>query len=494
MGADGFRGRPPTGVQLASTGIDSETLFRLRLETARATARATTGFSDAHPHLTARFRLSPGQRLGASALVGAGLTFAVSSPEALSLALMAIASMVFTIIIVLRTASAISAAIDRRATFAATAQQASALPTGSLPVLTVLAPLYREGRVVRNLVEALIRLDYPTDLMEVKLLVEGDDEETLEALSDIRLPPHIEILPVPPCAPRTKPKALNFGLEFTRGDIVVVFDAEDIPSPGQPREAMAAFMRAGERLAVVQAPLSAHNGGSSWIAGQFALEYAVHFTVWLPFLTRLGWPMLLGGTSNYIRRSWLQLVGGWDPWNVTEDADLGIRLARAGATAEMISLPTMEEAPVRLVDWLGQRTRWLKGHLQTWLVVMRSPLWAMRDLGIGGFLGLQMILAGSLMASLLHGPIVAWLLLSPLMAGGGVAPPHLILLGSGYGSVVAAVLTAGRHTATKTAMLWLPLYWPLQSIAMIRAIWEFGVRPHSWSKTPHGISPARPDA
>ncbi len=488
MGADGSGDRPPTGGDIVLPLLDSALLFQLRLQSAQATARAATGFSDANPHLSARTRLSPGQHVGAAALLGAAAMLWLVRPEALGLTVTTLAFGLFTAVILLRTASALAAALDRRI------EPALEMAGEDLPFLTVLAPLLHEGRVVGSFVEALRRLDYPSHRMEVKLLVEGDDAETLHALSGIDLPDRFEILPIPPCAPRTKPKALNFGMAFARGDIIVVFDAEDVPSPGQPREAMAAFARGGEQLAVVQAPLKAHNGRHSWIAGQFALEYAIHFGVWLPFLTRLGWPMLLGGTSNYIRRSWLDHVGGWDPWNVTEDADLGIRLARAGGRAAMIRQPTLEEAPVNLKIWLSQRTRWQKGHLQTWLVVMRSPFRAVRDLGMARFLGLQLVLAGSLLASMLHGPIVMCLVMLPALTLEPVAAPYLALLGTGYGSVVAAALAAGSHTAPRTAVLWLPVYWPLQSLAMILAIWEFGVRPHSWSKTPHGLAAGPPIA
>jgi cellulose synthase/poly-beta-1,6-N-acetylglucosamine synthase-like glycosyltransferase len=456
-------------------------VFQLRLESARATARAATGFSDAFPHLSARTRLSPSQQVGFASLLGSVTTMWLLRPEAFGLAVMSLAYGLFVLVIGLRIAAAIAAMASRRDPGDDKVQ-----PDADLPLLTVLAPMLREGPVVRNFVEAVSSLDYPASRIEVKLLVEGDDAETLDALEGLALPEHFEVLPIPPCEPRTKPKALNFGMSYARGEIIAVFDAEDIPSPGQPREAMLAFARGGHDLAVVQAPLVAHNGGRSWIAGQFALEYAIHFGVWLPFLTRLGWPMLLGGTSNYIRRSWLDRVGGWDPWNVTEDADLGIRIARAGGKSAMIRLPTLEEGPVKIEVWLPQRTRWLKGHLQTWLVVMRSPLWAMRNLGAGPFLGLQIVLAGSLLASLLHGPIVVWLLLEPLLSGAMVPAPYLVLFGAGYGSALAAALAAGRHSAPVTSMLWLPLYWPLQSIAMLRATWEFWVKPHSWSKTPHG--------
>lgn len=170
-----------------------------------------------------------------------------------------------------------------------------------LPVITLLIPLHREAAVLADLVRAIGALDYPRDKLDVKLLIEADDAETLEASEKLGAHETFEVIPVPPGLPRTKPKALNYGLAFARGDLVAIFDAEDRPHPGQLRAAVAAFRAGDDRLAVVQAPLNIHNGAEAWLAGQFALEYAIHFRVWLPMLARLGVPLALGGTSNYFR-------------------------------------------------------------------------------------------------------------------------------------------------------------------------------------------------
>ncbi len=455
--------------------------FRERLKDARILGQASNGLPSSAPELSARGGITPGQEAGLWGLTGAVFVCALWEPEALLTVGSILAAGLFSTIIAIRLAAAISATLPKSG-----AQQA-ALPDAALPVLSILVPLYREANVVDALARALMALDYPKDRLEVKLVVEADDEDTIAALLEIDFPAWIEILPVPASEPRTKPKALNYGMAFVHGEMVAVFDAEDRPSPQQPRQAAAALM-ADPSLAVVQAPLLTHNGRQGWLAGQFQLEYAIHFLVWLPFLSRMGAPLPLGGTSNYFRRSDLVTVGGWDAWNVTEDADLGLRLARFGREAALIDAPTLEESPVRFRDWRAQRTRWIKGYLQTWFVLMRAPMNLLREYGLGKFVLLQITFGGSLLAALLHGPILAWMLFAALTPFADIERWHMALLGSGYGSVVFAAI-ASRQTLNASAVLSVFLYWPLLSWATLCAIWELKRRPHFWAKTPHGVSP-----
>jgi cellulose synthase/poly-beta-1,6-N-acetylglucosamine synthase-like glycosyltransferase len=459
----------------------AEAVLERRLEEAHALRMASDGLASRAPHLSARSGLSAGQHSGGWSLLGALLVFAILVPDALTTTALLAASGLFALLIVLRLASALSAWLQRSAP--APTRKAD----DELPVITYLVALYDEANIAAALISSIAAIDYPANRREVMLLVEADDAETIGALRKLRLPDGFEMLPVPPGAPRTKPRALNYGLAFARGDIVAVLDAEDRPSPHQAREAVEAFTAGGRDLAVVQAPLLAHNGDQSWIARQFALEYAIHFLVWLPFLARLGAPLALGGTSNYFHRDKLEASGGWDAWNVTEDADLGLRLARMGWRAATIAAPTFEEAPIRFKHWLSQRTRWMKGHVQTWLVLMRDPLAAANGMGWMSFLAVQLSLGGSLLTSLLHGPII----LAILAAAVTGAPIHVwaaALLGAGYGSVIVASLATRRRRPPVLALLTLPLYWPLLSVAMIRALWEMKTRPHFWAKTPHGVA------
>ncbi|HRE43521.1 MAG TPA: glycosyltransferase [Terricaulis sp.] len=372
------------------------------------------------------------------------------------------------------------------------------------PTYTILCPLYREANVAPDLIAALGRLDYPIHALDIKLLIEADDVDTLAAALAVA-PPHIEILTIAAVAPRTKPKALNAGLARARGEYVVVYDAEDRPHPQQLRAALAAFADGGPRLACVQAPLSIDNGHASWISRQFAAEYAIQFREMLPLLARLGLPLPLGGTSNHFRTETLKAIGGWDPYNVTEDADLGYRLARAHAECGIIGPPTWEEAPVTLGAWLSQRTRWIKGHMQTWLILMRNPFRCAHEMGLRNFAAMQLTLGAGLAAAFVHGPlaaIIAYALISPDNVLGAAG---FTLALAGYCTAVFAALTASAlsndlgHARAALTMLF---YWPLASLAAYRALGELLLRPHYWRKTAHGVStrqrfahlPAQPSA
>ncbi len=232
-----------------------------------------------------------------------------------------------------------------------------------LPVYTVLVPLLGEAHLVPELVAALDRIDWPRDRLDIKLIVEADDPETVAAARAGARAPY-EVIVVPAAKPRTKPKALAFALPFARGEFVAIYDAEDQPHPDQLREAHAIFSRSPPELACLQAAIVVDNSGASWLARLFAIEYSALFDGLLPTLAALGMPLPLGGTSNHFRRRALEEVGGWDPYNVTEDADLGLRLARFGYRSATFDLPTLEEAPSSLGSWMRQRTRWFKGWMR----------------------------------------------------------------------------------------------------------------------------------
>lgn len=234
-----------------------------------------------------------------------------------------------------------------------------------LPTYSVLVPLYKEANMVPALLANLAALDYPHEKLDIKLVVEPNDTETRAALETVRHDSRFEVFVVPDAGPRTKPKALSAALPFARGELVVVYDAEDEPAPDQLRVAAAAFATAGPGLACVQASLAVRNAGDNWLTKHFAAEYAGLFDVFLPALAGKRLPLPLGGTSNHFRAATLRKVGGWDPHNVTEDADLGMRLARFGFRTGVIDSTTMEEAPADFRNWLNQRTRWFKGWMRS---------------------------------------------------------------------------------------------------------------------------------
>lgn len=363
-----------------------------------------------------------------------------------------------------------------------------------LPRYTLLCPLYREERVAASLLAALGRVDYPAAKLDIKLILEADDEATLAAVSARPLPPNAEVLVLPPGGPRTKPRALMMALSLARGELLAIYDAEDRPGRGQLREAAETFAAGGPRLGCLQAPLSIANPHDSWLTRFFAAEYDALFRVLLPAFARLGLPMPLGGTSNHFRVLALRQSLGWDPYNVTEDADLGFRLACNGWQIGTIMVPTDEEAPARFGAWLRQRSRWFKGWLQTLAVLARRPRRLRSELGAGGLLALVATLAGSLGSALVH--LVCWMALAVMMTR-GVHPEWLSLAAvvfvSGHIGSVLHMLVGWRRAGRPGFAPWLvflPLAWAAMGAAALRAVWELRRRPYHWDKTEHGLSAA----
>ena len=371
-------------------------------------------------------------------------------------------------------------------------------PDDGLPIYTIVVALYREAAAVKDLVAALRCIDYPREKLDIKLVLEADDRETRAALNAMRLAAPFEIITAPAIGPRTKPKALNVALPFARGMFIAVYDAEDRPEPDQLRLALEAFVAGDRRLACVQARLTIDNSGDTWLTRLFTAEYASLFDVLLPGLSDWKLPLPLGGSSNHFRTAVLRDVGAWDPYNVTEDADLGMRLARFGYRTAVIASTTYEEAPARIGPWLKQRTRWFKGWLQTWLVHMRSPPRLWRELRPGGFAVFQLLVGGTVLAALVHALFVAQLLYECLarmlvgdLASFNAMNFHISILAVGYlASATLGVIGLARRRLLGCAwsLLLIPIYWLLLSIAAWRALIQLAHDPYRWEKTAHGLA------
>jgi cellulose synthase/poly-beta-1,6-N-acetylglucosamine synthase-like glycosyltransferase len=454
--------------------------------TAETLEQAREGFHRAAPRRSARRVLHWSQIFAGLALAAGLVWLAREFPSETARTAYWLAFTLFATAILWRLFAAASLAPVRRKIFTPSA--------GAWPTYTILCPLHCEANVVADLVAALERLDYPRHALDIQLLLEADDVDTIAAALAAAQGSAIRIVLIPAAAPRTKPKALNVGLALARGDFLAVYDAEDRPHPQQLRAALAAFDEGGECLACVQAPLVIDNAHDSWIASQFAAEYAIQFREILPLLARMGAPIPLGGSSNHFRTDALRQSGGWDPYNVTEDADLGYRFAREGKRGGIIAAPTFEEAPVSFNAWLDQRTRWIKGHLQTWLVLMRNPFRSASEMGLGAFWSMHLVLGLGILASLAHGPIAIVLFVAAATPFDLLGPADFTLALSGYAAAAFAALSAAALSGDLSharAALTMPLYWPLSSIAAYRALWELIRHPHHWAKTTHGISRAR---
>lgn len=366
-------------------------------------------------------------------------------------------------------------------------EPAPLLADDQLPAYTAIVPLYREAAMIGQIIGALERLDYPRERLQVILALEADDPETIGAAKACQLPAGFEVLVVPPGRPRTKPRACNHALARATGALVTIYDAEDRPDTGQLREAAARFAAGPQSLACVQAPLRIALG-PLFLSRQFALEYAALFELTLPALARLGMPFPLGGTSNHFRTAVLRELGGWDAYNVTEDADLGFRLGRSGYGMGVLTSPTHEDAPEALHDWLPQRTRWLKGYMQTLGVQTRRGLPPPRVAA-----ALVATVGTTLGSAAIHLPMSCWLLTYLcLFAMGGpgpsLTPLDLAALIAGVGSAMLAHAVGARRAGLRASVLDVisaPLYWPLLTLAFLHALPRLVFQPHHWDKTPH---------
>ena len=364
------------------------------------------------------------------------------------------------------------------------------------PVVSILVPLYREREIAGRLVKRLERLTYPRELLDICLIVEEDDTLTQETLSNARLPAWMRQITVPRGGVRTKPRALNFALDFARGTIIGVYDAEDAPDPDQIDRIVARFAEAPPRVACLQGMLDYYNARTNWLSRCFTIEYATWFRIVLPGMEKMGFAVPLGGTTLFFRRGVLEQLGGWDAHNVTEDADLGIRLARLGYTTELVETVTKEEANCRVWPWIKQRSRWIKGYAMTYGVHMRDPRRLWRELGARRFWGVQIVFLGTL-SHLILAPVLwsYWLLafglphpLAEVMPGWVVWAMFATFLTAEAINIAVgmiAVSTPGR----RFLKLWVPtlhVYFPLASLAALKGLGEIVRKPFFWDKTQHG--------
>ncbi|MDV7142537.1 glycosyltransferase [Tropicimonas sp. TH_r6] len=366
-----------------------------------------------------------------------------------------------------------------------------------LPTVSVMVPLFKEEHVADKLIKRLERLAYPKELLDILLVVEETDSQTQEVLERTELPRWMRVVVVPAGGVQTKPRALNYSLDFCKGQYIGVWDAEDAPDADQIHKVVRRFHERGPEVACLQGKLDYYNARTNWLSRCFTIEYASWFGVILPGLQKMKLALPLGGTTLYFRRAALERLGGWDAHNVTEDADLGMRLVRLGYRTEMVDTTTREEANCRVIPWIKQRSRWLKGYAMTWGVHMRNPMQLWRDLGAWQFAGFQVLFLGTLSQFLLAPVLWSFWLLAvglphPLT---GVIPPQLYwpLMGLFISSEAISItigLFAVRDQQRRFLMPWVPTlhaYFPLAAIASYKAFHEIMMKPFYWDKTTHGL-------
>ena len=462
----------------------------------RYTQTATTGLKEKFPDSSAHKVLSGGQKAFIGIVLLALLGFLIWNPVTTLAVVFGIFAVFYTLNSGYKLVAGYSA-LGHQYLVDTSPEALAAMNERELPVYTILVPLFREAAVIPYLVAGIESLDYPKTKLDVRLLCEEDDHETIDAILGLDLPPHFNPIIVPPSQPQTKPKACNFGLLGAKGEYVVIYDAEDRPDPHQLKKAVLMFEHLDDSIVCIQSKLNFFNQHTNLLTRWFSIEYSMLFDMVLPGLDARRDPIPLGGTSNHIKLAELMEVGGWDPFNVTEDADLGVRLHQAGYRTTMMDSTTYEEANTNIGNWVRQRSRWIKGYLQTWLVYMRNPIRFLSNVGFKGFMSFQLLIGGTF--TFLINPIF-WFLttvfaLTQLGIIQEVFPGWVYFLAAAelfFGNFVfvylglAAIVRRGDYSLAPFA-LFLPFYWGLMSVAAWKGFGQLITNPFYWEKTEHGL-------
>ncbi len=382
-----------------------------------------------------------------------------------------------------------------------TIEEIAAHESRGWPSYTIFCPLYNEVSVLKQFVKAMKELDYPKDKLQVMLLLENDDDDTIDAARSMKLPPFFDIEVVPHSYPKTKPKAMNYGLKKATGEYVVIYDAEDIPDPFQLKKAVIAFGKEGPKTKCIQAKLNFYNPHQNLLTKIFTAEYSLWFELVLTGLQSIHAPIPLGGTSNHFKKSDLHLLRGWDAFNVTEDADLGIRLVKRGYRTAVMDSVTLEEANSHPINWFWQRTRWIKGYIQTYFLHMRRPDDFPSILKKPHFLSFQIIIGGKVLSMFINPTMwtitILYFTLRPILGTfiESFFPTPILYMGVTslfVGNFLYAyyyMIGCAKHGHDELVKyaIFVPLYWLAMSVAAWVAFYKFLVAPHHWSKTPHGL-------
>jgi cellulose synthase/poly-beta-1,6-N-acetylglucosamine synthase-like glycosyltransferase len=368
-----------------------------------------------------------------------------------------------------------------------------------LPIYTILLPVYKEDKLIKKLIWNLQSLDYPRDQLDIKLLIEEDDDKTLNAVRNLDFPAIFEVIVVPFHMPKTKPKACNYGLHFSRGQYLTIYDAEDIPDTDQLKKVVAMFNKLPDEYICVQCALNYFNRNENFLTRMFTLEYSYWFDYVLPGLDTLDIPIPLGGTSNHFKMASLVELGAWDPFNVTEDADLGVRAYAKGHKIAVLNSTTYEEANNDFFNWIRQRSRWIKGYMQTYLVHMRDPGGLIRKIGFKGFLGFTFFVGATPIMFLIN-PILILIFIGYVVFDLGIIRtifPDWVLFISIFNLMVGNILMIyvnmmavfkRRYYELILFAIANPIYWLMHSVAAYKGLYQLIVNPFYWEKTNHGLS------
>lgn len=460
------------------------------------TQTALSNLRERFPDSSAHEVLSGGQKVALVVAAVILIGFLIWNPVNTIIVVFALASTFYLLTALYKLVAGFSA-LNHEYLIDITQDDLRAMDERALPIYTILVPLFREAAIIPYLVNGIESLDYPKSKLDVKLLCEEEDDETIDAIRVLNLPPHFDLVVVPASQPQTKPKACNYGLLAARGEFVVIYDAEDRPDPQQLKKAVMMFRNVDESIVCIQSKLNFFNQETNWLTRWFSIEYSLLFDLLLPGLDARKDPIPLGGTSNHIKTDVLMQVGAWDPYNVTEDADLGVRFHQSGYRTTMMDSTTYEEANTQVGNWVRQRSRWIKGYLQTWLVYNRNPFRTIGGMGVRGFFSFSMLIGGTFIF-LINPFFWALTTLFALTQAGFIQElfpgwvyflaAALLFIGN-FVFVFLGLVAAVRRGDDNLALyaLFLPFYWGLMSVAAWKGFAQLITNPFYWEKTEHGL-------
>ena len=382
---------------------------------------------------------------------------------------------------------------------AVTKEEVKEIINDELPIYTILLPVYKEDKLIKKLIWNLQSIDYPREKLDIKLVIEEDDDKTLNAVRDLDFPAIFEVIVVPFHMPKTKPKACNYALHFAKGKYLTIYDAEDIPDTDQLKKVVALFGKLPDNYICIQSALNYFNRNENFLTRMFTLEYSYWFDYMLPGLDTLDIPIPLGGTSNHFKLDNLVELGAWDPFNVTEDADLGVRAYAKGYKVAIVNSTTYEEANNEPFNWIRQRSRWIKGYMQTYLVHMRNPAKLWRKLGWKGFLGFSFFIGATPITFLIYPLLLAIFIIYLIFDLSTIRTlfPDWVLFMSIFNLMVGNVLMIyvnmmavfkRRYYELILFAIANPIYWLMHSISAYKGLYQLIVKPFYWEKTNHGLS------
>lgn len=359
----------------------------------------------------------------------------------------------------------------------------------TLPSFSIIVPLKSESSVISGSFTSIRNLNYPLELLEILVVVEKTDKLTLDTIEGLCLPPSARVLLIPEQPPFTKGRALLHALKEAKNTYLTVYDAESRPEPDQLRKA-AAELQSAEQPTVLQAIIDISNKNANWISRNFSGEYFEWYRGYLESLSALNMPFGLGGNSFFISREKLIECGAWDPFNVTEDADLAVRLAENGVKFKILNSTTRESCPEKPSEWINQRTRWNKGLFTTQLVHLhRFSL--VKKFGFLGWLNFWLPMFSMSLIPLYNIYIPLFLILSGMPFFLFVFLSIALWTLAFFSAAVATLLNFYTYKKMGIKLSFFFIlgdvikYFALHLISGLNAYLEFFFKPLYWHKTKH---------